>query len=153
MPEALHDRAADNWRPLLAIVDLAGGDWPQKARAAAQSLSTQGSEQDDQSRGVVLLAGIRRVFDNRQKKGGKDWDRISSSALVDGLVDLPDRPWLTWTRGRPITTHAVAKLRRVSASSRTRSSCPKAGSRTAINGASSKMRLRAIYPTRRTPPF
>jgi hypothetical protein len=41
-PEALHDRACDNWRPLLAIADLAGGDWPQKVRSAAQTLSTQG---------------------------------------------------------------------------------------------------------------
>jgi hypothetical protein len=30
VPAELHDRAADNWRPLLAIADLAGGDWPEK---------------------------------------------------------------------------------------------------------------------------
>src|SRR5262249_49044689 len=28
VPDTLHDRAADNWRPLLAIADLAGGQWP-----------------------------------------------------------------------------------------------------------------------------
>ena len=28
VPRALNDRQADNWRPLLAIADLAGGDWP-----------------------------------------------------------------------------------------------------------------------------
>jgi len=32
VPDALNDRAADNWRPLLAIADLVGGEWPQLAR-------------------------------------------------------------------------------------------------------------------------
>jgi putative DNA primase/helicase len=32
VPGELHDRAADNWRPLLAIADLSGGDWPERAR-------------------------------------------------------------------------------------------------------------------------
>lgn len=39
MPEGLHDRAQDNWEPLLAIADLAGGPWPEQARAAALALS------------------------------------------------------------------------------------------------------------------
>ena len=30
MPD-LNDRAADNWRPLLAIDELAGGTWPKEA--------------------------------------------------------------------------------------------------------------------------
>jgi hypothetical protein len=34
MPEGLYSRAADNWRPLLAIAALAGGDWPTRAEAA-----------------------------------------------------------------------------------------------------------------------
>ena len=29
----LEDRAADTWEPLIAIADLAGGDWPARARA------------------------------------------------------------------------------------------------------------------------
>ena len=28
LPSALHDRAADNWRPLLALSDSLGGEWP-----------------------------------------------------------------------------------------------------------------------------
>jgi putative DNA primase/helicase len=39
IPDALNDRAADNWRPLLAIADLAGEDWPKRAREAALVLS------------------------------------------------------------------------------------------------------------------
>ncbi len=35
IPQDLDDRAADVWEPLLAIADLAGGDWPERAREAA----------------------------------------------------------------------------------------------------------------------
>src|SRR5262249_8006243 len=28
VPDALNDRAADNWRPLLAVADRVGGKWP-----------------------------------------------------------------------------------------------------------------------------
>jgi len=33
VPDTLNDRAADNWRPLLAVADRAGGEWPKGARA------------------------------------------------------------------------------------------------------------------------
>jgi hypothetical protein len=33
------DRVADAWEPLFAIADVAGGDWPRRARAAAIALS------------------------------------------------------------------------------------------------------------------
>lgn len=109
MPEALHDRARDNWRGPMAIADLAGGDWPHAARAASEALSANSAEQDEQSRGVMLLGDILRVFDGRLRKGGKAADRVSSTDLVADLVALVDRPWLTWSRGKPITAAAVAR--------------------------------------------
>jgi putative DNA primase/helicase len=39
VPESLHDRAADNWAPLLAIADTADADWSIRARRAALELS------------------------------------------------------------------------------------------------------------------
>jgi hypothetical protein len=35
MPDALFNRAADNWRPLLAVADVIGGSWPRIAREVA----------------------------------------------------------------------------------------------------------------------
>src|SRR5207237_1547401 len=35
VPANLYNRAADNWRPLLAIADAAGGVWPARAREIA----------------------------------------------------------------------------------------------------------------------
>src|SRR5271155_5015066 len=34
----LVNRAADNWRPLFAVADVAGGDWSKRARTAARAL-------------------------------------------------------------------------------------------------------------------
>ncbi len=39
LPAGVSDRAADSWEPLLAVADFAGGDWPERARAAAGELS------------------------------------------------------------------------------------------------------------------
>jgi putative DNA primase/helicase len=110
MPEALHDRARDNLRGVLAIADLVGGEWPETARAAAVTLSAQGGEQDDQSRGVMLLMDIQRVFRDCKKSGGRDAQRISSTDLAIALAGLVDRPWATWSRGKAITPASVARM-------------------------------------------
>ena len=40
MPDGIEDRNADVWEALLAVADLAGGDWPKRARRAAVALVT-----------------------------------------------------------------------------------------------------------------
>jgi putative DNA primase/helicase len=98
MPD-LNDRAADNWRPLLAIADLVGGTWPEEARRAACLLS--GHEQDG-AFDVELLRDIRSAF-------GDD-DVIRSSDLVAKLTADPERPWAEWRHGRPLTQKQLAGL-------------------------------------------
>ena len=61
MPEALHGRAADNWRPLIAIADRAGGEWPKRLRMIATKAIAKSS---DETRSIVLLADIE--FDLRE---------------------------------------------------------------------------------------
>ena len=41
-PDALNDRQADAWDPLFAIAEVAGGEWPERARAAAKALCQVG---------------------------------------------------------------------------------------------------------------
>jgi putative DNA primase/helicase len=62
IPDGLHDRAADNWEPLLAIADRAGGEWPERARKAALALSGHGASEDG-SLGVMLLGDIKAIFE------------------------------------------------------------------------------------------
>ena len=98
----LHDRAADNWRPLLALSDALGGAWPTRARAAARSLA--GIDQEE-TLGVQLLSDINEIF--------SDEDVMSSSAIITALVALDDRPWATWSRqDKPLTIHGLARLLR-----------------------------------------
>jgi putative DNA primase/helicase len=100
VPEVLNDRAADNWRPLLAIADLAGSRWPQRAREAACLLSGEGHESSSIS--VELLADIKAAFGDKEA--------MSSADLVAALAADPERPWAEWTRGRPLTQRQLARL-------------------------------------------
>jgi hypothetical protein len=102
IPDALNDRAADNWRPLLAIAELAGAEWLKRARDAACLLSGEGHEST--SRNVELLADIRQAFGNL--------DVITSATLVAKLTADPERPWADWKHGKPLTQRQLASLLR-----------------------------------------
>jgi hypothetical protein len=102
IPDVLNDRAADNWRPLLAIADLAAGSWPKRAREAACLLSGEGH--DATSINVGLLADVRLAFG--------ELDVIRSADLVEKLVADPERPWASWKHGKPLTQRQLASLLR-----------------------------------------
>jgi hypothetical protein len=103
IPDALDDRAADNWTLMLAIADLAGGHWPETARKAAKQLS--GDRAQVGSSGVELLADIHAVLNAR------NWpDYISSHELVAQLVSDEDAPWATCSKKEgPLTQNSLAR--------------------------------------------
>ena len=103
LPEELHDRAADNWCPLVAIADHAGAEWPAKGRRAALELSGANVGEADTTH-TLLLADIRDQF-SAQKV-----DRLTSEDLTSALSSMRERPWPTFDRGRPITPAVVAKM-------------------------------------------
>jgi hypothetical protein len=102
LPDELDDRAQDVWEPLLAIADAAGGDWPERARAAAVELMT-GEEREDESTGARLLRDIRTVFDSKEEQ------RYKTADLIRELANIEESPWGDW-RGKDITPQAVSKL-------------------------------------------
>jgi hypothetical protein len=109
MRPKLKNRAADNWRSLIAIADACGGDWGLRASEAAIAMSGQHADED---LGVTLLQDIRSAFARERV------DRISSRDLVAGLIDLDDAPWSEW-RGRnnnqqprPLSQAQLAQLLR-----------------------------------------
>jgi len=104
VPDALNDRAADNWRPLLAIADLAGGEWPKQAREAACILS---GEAPDATLNVGLLVNIQTVFQGTEFGDAKV---IRSADLVAKLTADPEWPWAEYNRGKPLTQRQIAKL-------------------------------------------
>ncbi|MEQ1853522.1 MAG: DUF3631 domain-containing protein [Chthoniobacteraceae bacterium] len=88
MPDALGDRQVDICEPLIAIADMAGGEWPAKARHALLKLF--GSVESEESLNVKLLAAIRGAFEQADK------NRLSTEELMDALLSSDDAPWVGW---------------------------------------------------------
>jgi len=106
MPARIINRDADNWHVLLAIADEVAGEWPARARKAAEQhqIAVVG---DDASRLELLLGDIRDVFDGLVS----DKDRISSAHLIERLVEIVPRPWAEYGRtGKPLTQNGLARL-------------------------------------------
>jgi hypothetical protein len=83
----LEDREADTYEPLIAVADLAGGDWPARARKAAEVLTAAERDADtDSSLTVRLLADLREVF-------GEEEERLATTTLIDRLVKVDEAPW------------------------------------------------------------
>lgn len=103
LPDGLVNRPADNWRPLLGIADIAGGDWPGLARGAAVQL-TRELRSRDLSEQVILLSDLRSLFHSTGKT------RLTSREIVDSLARRDDRPWSEWHYGKPMTQAQLARL-------------------------------------------
>lgn len=88
----LYNRAADRWRCLYAIADLAGDTWGDTARATMEAFTAAGTD-DSQSLGVKLLADMRTIFDGTDAEEAKAVDEISSDDALTHLCAMADRPW------------------------------------------------------------
>jgi len=104
MPATAYNRVADNWRPMFAIAQIAGGDWPRRALEAYTHLTTPVAQASSpaSSRGVPapspnahqpstlnpqpLLADLRQIF----AQAGTT--RLSCKQILNCLRAL-DRPW------------------------------------------------------------
>ena len=102
LPANLNDREQDNWEPLLIIADIAGGDWPDRARAAALQLAAL--DNSTTSVGTDILLNIKEVFEH------KNVDRISTADLINELCLDDEQPWATHNYGKPITPRQIASL-------------------------------------------
>jgi Protein of unknown function (DUF3631) len=84
MPADLRDRQEEITEPLIAMADLAGGNWPNDARAALVKLCAQ---EKDASTGVKLLAATRSIFEETGE------DRITTPRILETLASIGDGPW------------------------------------------------------------
>jgi hypothetical protein len=96
VPDGIEYRDHDNWRVLLRIAEQVGGEWPARARIAAQQVNGATVAVGNI---VPLLQDIRVVFGARE--------RLSTEELVAGLLALPEpsRDWTVAYRGRPINAY------------------------------------------------
>lgn len=103
LPSGAFNRLGDNWRPLFAVAEIAGGDWPQRAADAFTKLTGK-EDSDAQGVGVVLLADVRGVF---SETGG---DRIWTEVLCGHLNGMQERPYADMRSGQGINAHRLGKL-------------------------------------------
>src|SRR5262249_20869089 len=103
MPDGINDRDADIWEPLLAIADVAGGQWPELSRVAAVTLVTQG-RQSTPSLGIRLLSDLRSVFGTASV--------LPTTTILKALHELDESPWAELS-GKPLNDRGLAtRLRR-----------------------------------------
>lgn len=101
LPEALNDRAQDNWEPLLAIADIAGNKWAELARNSALKLSN--TENEIKSIGAQLLADIFEIFESKRI------ERIFTKDLINYLCEDEEKIWATYNRGKRVSHHQLSK--------------------------------------------
>src|ERR1051325_2584235 len=99
--EITNDRARDNWRPLTAIADAAGVNWPQLARTIALAIASENPEPD--SHRMMLLVDLKTIFNERG-------ERIPSDEIVQALIEIEGRPWAEYRNSKPITKTGLARL-------------------------------------------
>ena len=115
LPNTLHDRAKDNWRPLAAIAAVAGRNWPQLARSAIVALTS--GLLDEEEVGVLLLEDLYEIFrpktedETEARTAPKQIDEITCKELAVRLHEREERPWRSWGRQeKPITSRQVGVL-------------------------------------------
>jgi Protein of unknown function (DUF3631) len=102
LPAGFDNRLGDNWRLMLAIADLAGGECADQARQAATAIARVVAA--DMSIGIKLLTDIKDIFAMTAV------DRLPSLELVEALGEIEGHPWADWTGGKLITQNALAHL-------------------------------------------
>ncbi|MFB7419388.1 DUF3631 domain-containing protein [Streptomyces sp. NPDC056210] len=91
----VEDRAADTWEPLVAIADLAGGDWPALARAACRTMTAYEAGQDEEGGlRTRILIDIRRAF-----AAENDPPVLRTSRLLQLLREDKEAPWAEYGTG------------------------------------------------------
>lgn len=99
MPPGIEDRNADVWEALLAVANLAGGEWPDRARRSAVTLVTQSADRTG-SLGVILLRDLRTVFGEET--------RLSTDTILEQLHAIDESPWAD-LRGKELDARGLSR--------------------------------------------
>ncbi|PYK96688.1 MAG: hypothetical protein DME19_18905 [Verrucomicrobia bacterium] len=97
--ECATDRQEDVWEPLIAIARVAGGNWEQRLRHAAQHMAGSRCDGASETESHQLLAAFQNHFDKQAERA--DTKTIISS-LKEDFADV--------NHGRGLTSRYIAKL-------------------------------------------
>lgn len=97
IPQALNDRACDNWHPLLAIATVAGfGGVPNMA------IRLSVDQSDQESIKVMVLTAVRDLF----KEAGDGFQ--PTDVIIERLNQDKEAPWAGWKNG--MTAEKLGKI-------------------------------------------
>jgi len=97
--EQISDRLEEAWEPLLAIADLAGGEYAARARAAAVDLAV--GVEGTATASHTLLFALRGVFGAR--------DKVATRDLLAALNEDAELPFGSWSDGG-LTAYRLGQL-------------------------------------------
>jgi putative DNA primase/helicase len=106
-PPRFNNRLQKNWRLLLAIAELAGGEWPKRARRAAVILTDRRAIEP--SDGVRLLVSLDPLI-TRAISGGRKW--LTSEEIITSLKADTEAEWREYRGKSRITERQIAWLLR-----------------------------------------
>lgn len=136
MPAELSGRACDNWEPIVALADLAGGEWPSRVDRALAALGMGAAGARALARGEHLLADLREHHRDviaakwsarRAERGGATPDNFGAECEATcapvGMVATSafrvwlargdnSSPWASADRGQPATADSIARTLR-----------------------------------------
>jgi len=98
---------------MIGIADLAGGDWPKRARDLALEASKPDRRATDEMYSVLILGDLRDLFIKEavEKRFSPTGDKIPSAEVCMSLGAMPERPWASYGRSRALITQMkVAEL-------------------------------------------
>lgn len=101
LPNAITNRAGDNWLPLFTIAAAVGGVWPQRVTAAASDYEKNNPTLD---KGMQLLTHIKGILESKKE------DFIASEELRNALIEREDWPWGEYGYGKGLSVHRLAAL-------------------------------------------
>ena len=135
---------------MLAIADAAGGEWPERARAAAAAGHVAGG--DEASLIELLLGDIRDIFAKREANKVEPVTGSRPATWSTALVAIEGRPWAELGKSRkPLTQNGLARRLRPLSIAPTASALDENGRPRATTSISSRKRLRAIWGLRGVP--
>jgi Protein of unknown function (DUF3631) len=100
IPEGFHNRTRANWKTMFAIAEVCG--WQSKAAQAARAIEKV-KDAFESSIGTQLLSDLRDMF----PEGVED---MFSRDIVAKLTADAEKPWLEYSRGKPLSQKQLANL-------------------------------------------
>ena len=109
MPAGIVDRPAEIWEPLIAVADVAGGEWPERSRKACVSLCRVADDRRVSLR-LRLLSDLRILFGDAV---AMHTQTILEQLTTDHNQNDPkldaDAPWAD-LKGKPLGDRGLASM-------------------------------------------